>query len=336
MKRALVLFGLSAILLIAGIALLPSPAVATVDGPCTASIADVDVTSGHDRPSEAVSLEAGTRVGVAGTAEGRVRDLAYTVHVAGGAIQVGSVTIGVDGRTWSGTVDLENFSKVGVGLFEVTLDVQTDAGNCAGVVYVCVEGASPFATATGAGATALAMGGGILLVVSLVKADAMGAVRAPLQGFAGGATAGLGGAVLLQAFCVLPLSASSLVGISIAAGVVGAIGASLLQRAGSRRRGRVARPPTLPEGATGEPTEVLERRSHDAREPGDRTRGASEPVDTGYGASGPIPPPPSPAAGLLPPAPPPNGEGILACPTCGSGNAWENRFCTTCGVRLQT
>ncbi len=140
--------------------MLPSQALATVTGPCTASIDGVNVTKGHDEPGSAVPLQSGSQVPVDGTAQSRVTDLTYTVHVAGGGVQVGTVTIAQNGLSWSGTVDLESISNATVGLFEVTAEVQTTGEDCSGVAYVCIEGRSPLTTAAGAGATAIGVGGG--------------------------------------------------------------------------------------------------------------------------------------------------------------------------------
>ena len=365
MRRAFALLGLSATLFVAWTALLPSRSSATVTGPCTASIDGVDVTDGHDDPGSAVPLQSGTQVPVAGTAEARVNTLSYTVHVAGGGIQVGSVIISEDGRSWSGTVDLANFSTATVGVFEVTAEVETQDGDCTGVAYVCVEGRSPFTTAAGAGATALAVGGGILLALSLVRGGGMGATRSAVQGFAGGATAGLGAAVLLQQFCILPLTAASAAGIPIAVGVGGAVGASLLRRTRTRGARRLARQVPAPGG---EPTQGIDRGAGDVAPGGGEPAGAGHeasgsgpsaaaggsggrsgggatlagPAPSGPGGAG-IPPPeipppgaPLPDTGLvLPPVPPaPNDE--RGCPSCGAENSPDNQFCTSCGTRLRT
>jgi hypothetical protein len=130
MRRVFALLGLSAALVVAWLSLFPSQAVATIEGPCTASIDKVDVTNGHDAPDSAVPLQSGTKVPVAGTAQDRVTDLSYTVHVAGGGVQVGSVVIAQDGLSWKGTVDLEKISNATVGLFEVTADVETTGASC--------------------------------------------------------------------------------------------------------------------------------------------------------------------------------------------------------------
>jgi hypothetical protein len=283
MRRVFALLGLSAALAVAWLSLFPSQAIATVEGPCTASIDNVSVTKGHDDPNSAVPLQSGTKVPVGGTAESRVTDLSYTVHVAGGGVQVGSVVIAQDGLSWNGTVDLEKISNATVGLFEVTADVETTGAPCTGTAYVCIEGRSPLTTAAGAAATALGVGGAILLVLSLTRARGMGLARSSLQGFAGGATAGLGGAVLLQQFCTLPLTTATAVGVPVVLGGAGAVGASVLRRAGTsgtRRAAQIAHGHGAggSGGPAGEPTEVIH---HGAG------GGAHEPVGAGHGAGGP-------------------------------------------------
>jgi zinc-ribbon domain len=356
MRRAFALFGLSATLAVAWISMLPSQALATVTGPCTESIGGVDITSGHDAPDSAVSLQSGSQVPVEGTAPSRVTDLTYTVHIAGGEVQVGTVTIAQDGLRWSGTVDLESISNATVGLFEVTTEVQTTGQDCSGVAYVCIEGRSPFTTAAGAGATVVGVGGGILLVLSFTRARGLGAARAPLQGFAGGATAGLGCVVLLQQFCVVPLTPASAAGVPVVVGAVGAIGASLARRAGARRARRVARLEAgfggsgAPGGPGGEPTEVIEHAGHEPTGAGPEAVGPSASPgggpDVGAGGGGggggpspaltaPIPPaPPPPSGAIVPPIPPPKATDEVTCSNCGEVNSADSRFCTNCGTRL--
>lgn len=310
MRRALALVGWSGAIAVAWIALLPSQAIATVTGPCTVSIDGVDVTSGHDTPGGAVPLESGSLVPIDGTARLRVTDLTYTVHIAGGEVQVGTVTIAQDGLGWSGTVDLESISDATVGLFEVTTEVQTTGQDCSGVAYVCVEGRSPFTTVAGAGATAVGLGGGVLLVLSFTRAGRLGAVRAPLQGFAGGATAGLGAAVLLQQFCIVPLTPASVVGIPVVVGTAGAVGASLARRAGARgaRRG-----PGIEGG------------------PSASAGGGPGPAPTA--PSVPSPPPPSGGASV-PPMPSATAIDEVTCSNCGEASPAGSRFCSNCGSWL--
>ena len=285
MRRAVALFGFAAMLALAWLALLPTRAIATVDGPCTASIDGVNVTNGHDAPDTAVPLQSGEQIPVAGTAQGRILDLSYTVHVAGGSVQVGTVTVSGDGLSWSGTVDLEKISNATVGLFEVTADVETEAGDCTGVAYVCIEGRSPLTTAAGAGATALGVGGVLLLGLSLTRAGRMGGARAGVQGFAGGATAGVGGAVLLQQFCVIPLTTASAAAVPVAIGAAGAVGASLLRRASTRGAREVSQRLRTGRGAQvpGQPVQGTEVTQH-LDSAADRGAGTRELADAGSGA----------------------------------------------------
>jgi zinc ribbon protein len=331
MRRVFALLGLSAALVVAWLSLLPSQAVATVEGPCTASIDNVNVTKGHDDPGDAVPLQSGDEIPVAGTATSRVTDLSYTVHVAGGGVQVGSVVIAQDGLSWEGTVDLDKISNATVGLFEVTAEVQTTGAPCTGTAYVCIEGRSPFTTAAGAGATLFGVGGAILLVLSFTRARGMGLARSSLQGFAGGATAGLGGAVLLQQFCTLPLTAASAVGVPAVLGGAGAIGASVLRRAGTRGARRAAQIAhghgaggTM--GPSGEPTEVIHHGAgagphesvgagHAPGAPSASAGGGGGPGGGGAGGGGPSPAPPGPGPG------PPAGGGPSPAPAGPSGPA---------------
>ena len=331
MRRVFALLGLSAALVVAWLSLFPSQAVATVEGPCTASIDNVNVTKGHDDPGDAVPLQSGDEIPVAGTATSRVTDLSYTVHVAGGGVQVGSVVIAQDGLSWEGTVDLDKISNATVGLFEVTAEVQTTGAPCTGTAYVCIEGRSPFTTAAGAGATLFGVGGAILLVLSFTRARGMGLARSSLQGFAGGATAGLGGAVLLQQFCTLPLTAASAVGVPVVLGGVGAIGASVLRRAGTRGARRAAQiahghGAGGAVGPSGEPTEVIHHGAgagpHESvgagHAPGAPSASAGGGGGTGGGGAGGGGPSPAPAGqGSGPPA----GGGPSPAPAGPSGPA---------------
>lgn len=333
MRRALALVGSSAAIALAWIALLPSQAIATVTGPCTLSIDGVDVTSGHDAPGSALPLQSGSLVPIDGTARSRVTDLTYTVHIAGGEVQVGTVTIAQDGLGWSGSVDLESISSASVGLFEVTTEVETTGEDCSGIAYVCVEGRSPFTTVAGAGATAVVLGGGALLVLSFTRAGRLGAARAPLQGFAGGATAGFGVAVLLQQFCIVPLTPVIVAGIPVVVGTAGAVGASLARRAVARR----ARPGPghedghgrsgAPGGPGGDPTEVIEHSTEPTGAGG--PSGGRDPAPTAQI----LPAPPSGGA-FVPPMPPSRAIDGVTCSSCGEANPAGSRFCSNCGTRL--
>ena len=353
MRRVFALLGLSAAMVVAWLSLFPAQAVATVDGPCTATIGTVDVTRGHDDPNRAVPLESGTEVAIAGTARSRVTDLTYTVRIAGGGVHVGSVVIGGTGREWAGTVDLSTISNATVGLFEVTLDVETAGADCTGTAYVCIEGRSPFTTVAGIAATVIGLGGVILLVLSLTGARRSSLARSALQGFAGGALAGLAGAVLLQQFCTLPLTPVTAIGIPVLVGVAAAIGATVLWGTGKRRGPGGGEPqPGKPAGA---PTEPARAPTEPARAPTEPSGAPTDPVGAPtqpVGVGGPyvtvegmgddhpttappvtLPPPPSTGDAGDAPASPVGAPG-RTCPNCGTANDADAVFCTNCGVRL--
>lgn len=337
MRRVFALLGLSAAMVVAWLSLFPSQAVATIQGPCTASIDKVDVTDGHDAPGSAVPLQSGTKVPVAGTAEDRVTDLSYTVHIAGGGVQVGSVVIGPDGLSWKGTVDLAKISNATVGLFETTADVETSGAPCTATAYVCIDGRSPFTTVAGIGATIVGLGGAILLVLSLIGARRTSLARSTLQAFAGGAVAGLGGAVLLQQFCTLPLTLGTAIAVPLLIGVVGAIGASVLWGTGSRggrdtaqpQAGHAAGAPTepagTPTGTTGAPTDpvTVGGPSTTGEDQGGARPAAAPPVF--------LPAPPTTGAA---PASPVEVAADRNCLNCGTANEADAIFCTNCGERL--
>src|SRR5262245_5977507 len=351
MRRVFALLGLSATLVVAWLSLFPAHAVAAVEGPCTATIDDVDVTRGHDDPDRAVRLRSGTEVAMAGTARSRVTDLSYTVHIAGGGVQVGSVVIAQDGLSWAGTVDLATISNATVGLFEVTMDVETSGADCTGTAYVCIDGRSPFTTVAGIAATVIGLGGVVLLVLSLTGARRTSLARSALQAFAGGAIAGLGGAVLLQQFCTLPLTGGTAIAIPVLVGVAGAIGATVLWGTGTRGRdaaqppgGQAAGAPAEPAGA---PTEPVGSSTGPAGPPTEPVGSSTQPVGSpsatteGTGIGGPAaappvflpPPPPGPEA-AAPPDTPVEAGADRTCPTCGTANDADAVFCTNCGQRL--
>src|SRR5262245_23516243 len=331
------MLGVSATLGVAWLSMYPAHAVAAVEGPCTSTIDDVDVTRGHDDPDRAVRLRSGTEVAIAGTARSRVTDLSYTVHIAGGGVQVGSVVISQDGASWSGTVDLSAISNATVGVFEVTTDVATTGASCSATAYVCIEGRSPLTTVAGIGATVVGLGGAILLVLALTGARRSSMPRSSLQAFAGGAIAGLGGAVLLQQFCTTPLTATTALAVPVLVGGIGAIAAVILHGTGG---GRGAAQP--PDGhATTGPAQPVG--------PTDPADAPTQPVGVAGGYVGVDPERvggPAPAPPVLLPPPPPAGEADAVrtmpvataqdrtCPNCGTANEADAVFCTNCGERL--
>ena len=315
MRRALTALGAATAMTLWWLLALSGQAFAEVEGPCTAQVGGVDATDGFDTPGNAIDVPTDQQLQVAGTAEGRVTGLVYTVHIAGGGVNVGNVALGQNGRNWSGTVDLNEFSWAGVGLFEVTAEVQTEAGECFGRVYICIEGRNPLTTAAGGGATAVGAGGVLLLGMSLLRSRRLGSTRALIQGFAGGATTAFGAGVVLQQFCAVPLSLVTAAVVPAGVGVMGSVASYGLRRAGragarraAQRLGRAGAGQAA--GAPGgEPTEVLDRGARQLQRAGeqaaDRGREVAESIRGAQGG-GPAPAGPGgggPAGGPAPAAP---------------------------------
>ena len=259
--------------------MLPSHALATVTGPCTESIGASTSRPGMTLPAGAVPLQSGSRVPVDGTAPSRVTDHLHGAHRrrrgAGrhGHDRPGRPQLVGDGRP---RVDLQGHGR----------SVRGDhrgADHRSGLQRgrVCVHRGAESVHHGRRRRRGGGRGGRRDPPGAVIHpGSGLGAARAPLQGFAGGATAGLGCVVLVQQFCIVPLTPASAAGIPVVVGAVGAIGASLARRAGARRARRDARLQAgfgrsgALGGPRGEPTEVIEHAGH-------VTTGA------GYGAGGP-------------------------------------------------
>lgn len=312
----------------------PGVAFAEVEGPCTASVGGVDVTQGRDTAGSAIDVPVDEPLEISGTAEGAVQDLVYTVRIAGGGVNVGNVALSDDGLSWSGSVDLDDFSWAGVGLFEVTADVQTAAGPCEGRVFICIEGRNPLTTAAGGGSAAVGTGGVLLLGLSLARSRRLGAARSVIQGFAGGATTAFGAGVLLQQFCAVPLSLATAAVVPAGVGVMGSVASYGLRRAGRSGARRAVerfrpRPAQGPGAPAGEPTEVLDRGARELERAGERAaergrevaeslraQGGPSPAGPGGGGAGGGSSPAAPGGGGAPggPAPAPPGGGAPGGP----------------------
>ena len=309
------------------------PAFAEVDGPCTGTVAGVDVTRGRDTPGSAIDVQVDEPLEISGTAEGTIQDMVYTVRIAGGGVNIGNVAVrGEELRIWEGTVDLDDFSWAGVGLFEVTANVATAAGPCEGRVYICIEGRNPITTAAGAGSAAVGAGGVALLALALARGRRMGAVSSAVQGFAGGAATAAGAGVLLQQFCAVPLTLVTAAVVPAGVGVMGSVasyGVRRAGRAGTRRVIERVRPRTAPGGGgagpAGEPTAVLDRGAREVeragRQAAEQGREVAESIRASGGGppGGPAPAGPARGGGPAGPAPPPPSGGMSTVPAPAAG-----------------
>lgn len=215
--------------------LLPArPSSAALTGPCTATIAGTNV-NGHDTAASAIPLRHDQIVQVGGSVlGGTASEVTYSVRLAGIEVgQRGGIHVELTGPTWTGSVAVRDYAWLAVGLFEVRGNATTTAGPCVGQAYVCVSGKSVFATVAGTGSVGIVLIGVVLALVALGRRRR--ALGAGLLGLTAGALSGVGGAVLLQGTCTLPLTGATAVAIPLAVGLIAGMAALLLNRFRARR-----------------------------------------------------------------------------------------------------
>lgn len=115
-------------------------------------------------------------------------------------------------------IDVSDHARYGVGLYDLRV-----SGGCAASVWVDVSGRSPLTTPAGLGASGFVLAGLVLVVWSILRGNAW-------RGAFGGLVLGLGVAVLLQQFGILPLTVVPLMVVSGGAAVAGGAGGAVAQR----------------------------------------------------------------------------------------------------------
>jgi len=186
---------------------MPGRASATISGPCTATLAGLPVTAGHDSASSAVRVDYRSVVHYDGETTNRAKVKNIAVHVEVQSFNVRTTEGKTDGNTWTATADVKKYAWVGVGLYHVRGVALGSGGTvCTGLAYVCVADKTPFLTVAGILAGALGVVALYLLIKGLVVRSSRRrgelATRFGLTGLVGGIAA----VVLLQQFCVLPLT----------------------------------------------------------------------------------------------------------------------------------
>lgn len=154
--------GLGGLLLI--FVIVPAMASAKMDGPCTAMIAGADMTQ-----VDMVTVQPGQTIEYAFSAPSPVASydmqLMYGPYAASpsqGTVEGGSTSI-------AGTVPLEDYAWLGVGLYELKGTITlTDGTVCTGSLQVNVEG-NPLTTAVGATAAVVSGSTTIGLVLLFLK-----------------------------------------------------------------------------------------------------------------------------------------------------------------------
>lgn len=183
---------------------------------CSATIAG-DSVAAHRRPNDPIRVRHDEAVDVLGSASSAVSHVAYQLRIAGLSYTFGD-DFATSDTTWSGTVEVEDYARFGVGLYELGGTAQTATGVCQDRVYICVEGRSPFTTAAGLVASSDATGGLALLGRVAARRRSLTALpRGPLA--LGGGLISLGAVVLAQHACIRPLTPLTLSIVPIGAAI---------------------------------------------------------------------------------------------------------------------
>ena len=143
--------------------MLAGTAGADVTGPCTATMNGVDVNT-IDTPGTALEVPHDGTVSIDVVSSGAITSHTVKLEPIGG---LGfTADEGTDeGNGWSGTVNVADYAKYGVGIYKVTGSA-TGSGACSGTAFVKVTGKSPISTAAGAAGAGLAAVGAIGVAAS--------------------------------------------------------------------------------------------------------------------------------------------------------------------------
>jgi len=192
-----------------GLGVLGTPGAAQILGACVVTVNGTDANRA-DRPDRAFEFGRGDVIEIVGTSTAPVRSYDITLEYGPIRFPAKSGTPSGDDTRWSGEVRVDDYTPFGVGLYKVE-GSSTGAAPCSGTAYLRITGPFPLVTVAGAVATLLAVGGIAGMVSALRPTGQPGRghrVRGPIFG----AVAGIGIAVLLQQFAVLPMSTALLLG----------------------------------------------------------------------------------------------------------------------------
>ena len=210
----------AAVLALAGAAMLAGPAAADIDGPCTASIAGTNV-SGLDATSadDAIEVDEDARIVVTMSSAKEIDHLTVSVALAGQSYDAKDGPS--SGTSWTRTIEVDDYSRWGVGLYQVTGSSSGPGLECSGAALVQVDG-SPLAKPAGWAAIGLtALGALVLLGLAVSGRSGGGRIARTLLGLLAGLSTALGILALLQQYSVLyPTSTIAWIGLGIGA-VVG-------------------------------------------------------------------------------------------------------------------
>ncbi|GMU77530.1 MAG: hypothetical protein AMXMBFR46_03290 [Acidimicrobiia bacterium] len=217
-RRLLQTVGLVPLAVLAlGMLAAPAGAQDSISGGCTVRFNGVDARKGHS-PSSAFEYDEGDVIKVVGTAPGPITG--YDVFMKYGFLRYKAKSGTVTGQktTWTGTADVDDYAKFGVGLYRA--EGASTGTVCRGWAYIKINGPVPLATAAGAGAAVVALVG-VAGMASAAAGKGTPGKGHRWRGSLFGLLAGAGAAVLLQQFAVVPMTPAVMVGVPLGSAALG-------------------------------------------------------------------------------------------------------------------
>ena len=182
----------------AGLTAAPS-ALATIEGPCQASIAGENVAALETGArSEPIKVGENARVPVTMTSARPITHLTVELEFAGMGIPVHDEP--TEGTSWAKVVNVSDYSDYGVGVYKVVGTSTGQGFSCTGAALIEVEG-EPLKTPAGIGGLAAGVVGAIGVLSLAFRRRASGA--APIFGAFFGLLLGAGVGVVLQQFAIV-------------------------------------------------------------------------------------------------------------------------------------
>jgi len=207
------------LLALAGAAVLAAGAGAVIDGPCTASIAGTSVKGlGATSANDAIHVANDARIPVTMAASQSIDQLQVRISLAG--LGYDAKNGPASGTAWTRTVNVKDYARWGVGLYQATGSSTGPGLTCSGTALVRVEG-NPLSTPAGwAGIGLSALGVVGLIGVALAALHGGGLLSTSLVGLLAGLATAVGVTVLLQQYSVLfPTGPIALLMLAIGAAV---------------------------------------------------------------------------------------------------------------------
>lgn len=211
------------------LAVVATPAAATVSGDCTVTFNGVDIDR-IDALTAPLELFASETLVFAGEVPGGTA--AARVAIVAGPVTVDAASTAYDTPTeaFAVTIDLDAMAPYAVGLYRI----RGTADGCVAEGWLRITGRFPLATLAGLTGAGLALGG----LTGQLGAIASRRRWARFAAAFGGIATGTGGAVIAQQAGLLQPSYPALGGSIAAAALVGFVLAALFDRSGRERRRR--------------------------------------------------------------------------------------------------